>query len=123
MSKLGTSLLGPAFTGLMPVRLPEDDAVMSRGTPAPRTRESFLDRRMRLPDGRVGKVYMIEYGVGGYEMVVSIFPEGEKSRFFGLIKPKPVRFADSEIDLLVEVPTEAEIQGILDDPEAHGLED
>lgn len=93
------------------------------GDPAPRSRDSLLNLRVRLPDGRIGKVYMLEYGVGGHQRVVSIQVEGAKSRLWGLIKPKPVRFADAEIDELVEVSTEEEIQRILDDPEALGLED
>jgi len=93
------------------------------GTWPPRDRYSdMLHKRWRLPDGRVGSVYMIERGVGGCGTVVSIMPEGAKPRLFGLIKPKPVRFADGEIDLLMEAHSDEEIQAILDDPEQLGLE-
>lgn len=78
--------------------------------------------RVRLPDGRNGSVYMIERDVGGCAVVVSVNVEGAKPKLFGLIKPKPVRFADGEIDLLEPIPTEAEIKAIMDDPSALGLE-
>ena len=82
----------------------------------------LMRKRLYLPDGRLGRIYMIERGVGGCSTVVSVEVEGAKARLFGLIKPKPVRYADAQIESLREAPTEAEIAAILDDPSQLGLE-
>ena len=87
-----------------------------------RARE-LMHKRLHLPDGRLGRIYMIERGVGGCSCVVSVELEGAKPRLFGLIKPKPVRYSDAQIELLREAPTEAEIAAILNDASALGLED
>jgi len=78
--------------------------------------------RVRLPDGREGTVYMVEYLAGGNCKVVSIRPDKPKRRFLRLLPVIPVRFADEEIDRLVELPSEDEIRRIMDDPVALGLE-
>lgn len=78
--------------------------------------------RVRLPDGREGTVYMIEFSCGGNMKVVSIRPDKPKRRFFGFLPAIPVRMADQEIDALVEIPSEEEIRRIMDDPVALGLE-
>jgi hypothetical protein len=78
--------------------------------------------RVRLPDGRAGTVYMIEILCGGNVKVVSIRPDKSKRRFFRLLPAIPVRLADEEIDRLTQIATEEEIQRIMDDPVALGLE-
>ena len=78
--------------------------------------------RVRLPDGREGVLYMIEFVAGGNVMVASIRPDKPKRRFFRLLPAIPVRLADEEIDRLVLLPSEEEIRRIMDDPVALGLE-
>jgi hypothetical protein len=85
-------------------------------------RAGIYAKRVRLPDGRQGFVYLLERDVGGCRQVASIDIEGAKGRLFGWIKPRPVRVADEEIDTLVVIPTEREIQDILNDPTQLGLE-
>jgi len=78
--------------------------------------------RVRLPDGREGTVYMVEFAFGGNCKVVSIRPDKPKRRFFRLLPAIPVRLADEEIDQLVQIPSEEEIRSIMDDPVELGLE-
>lgn len=81
--------------------------------------------RVRLPDGREGAVYMIEFDCGGNMKIVSIRPDKPKRRFFRLLPALPVRLADEEIDLLERLPSEEEmeeIRRIMDDPVELGLE-
>lgn len=80
------------------------------------------DKRWRLPDGRVGKVHLIERDIRDGEVAVSIMPEGAKRRLLGILDPKPVRLVDEQIDLLMEAHSDEEIQAILDDPETLGLD-
>jgi len=78
--------------------------------------------RVRMTDGREGTVYMVEYLFGGNSKVISIRPDKPKRRLFRLLPAIPVRLADEEIDLLVELPSEEEIARIMDDPSELGLE-
>ena len=78
--------------------------------------------RVRLPDGREGTVYMIEFLCGGNTKVVSIRPDKPKRRFLRIFPAIPVRLADEEIDRLILLSGEEEIRRIMDDPVALGLE-
>ena len=78
--------------------------------------------RVRLPDGRAGTVYMIEFEAGGNCKVVSIRPDKPKRRFLRILPAIPVRLADEEIDRLVLLSEEEEIRRIMDDPVELGLE-
>jgi hypothetical protein len=68
---------------------------------------------VRLPDGRLGTVRMIEHNVGGHEKVVSVDVDDAPRRWFGLCDPLPLRFAGSEIHYLKFVSTKEDMDAIL----------
>ncbi len=67
---------------------------------------------VRLPDGRKGTVRMIEYGMGGYEKIVSVDVDGAPRRWFGLRAALPACFADGEIVYLKLIATQEELAKI-----------
>lgn len=65
---------------------------------------------VRLPDGRLGTVRMVEDKVDGHEKIVSVDVDGVPRRWFGLRAPLPMRFADGEINYLKFVVTKEEME-------------
>lgn len=84
--------------GYPPPVLPEEGPVMTLMRKEPyrfRVKEGDF---VRLPDGRIGTVCLIQFDCGGGSKAVSVRPDRPKRRWLGLLPPIPVRLANEEID-------------------------